>query len=269
MSASAKKGKMNSKLFSRPRGLGRGEIINTFKRVKDINKEKDSSSDDILSESQRNLHIDNEGNRIDLSIDTFMKIDDNLIDQYAIDDNVEKSRGYHQDDMTYGLINDDIDIDTIEEQEGGSRRNIKREGKHLRLSSRPESRPESRPDSRSEPRSTYKPRVIVEFEEADLPDYKVPVCREITITYGKIPDLSNIEVDPIIHEDIDYPKFAMGFNHWIHASKNKTIIFNTFANKKRVYQVVNAYERYIDDYDESIGTISKQFFKLGGKNISS
>ena len=53
----------------------------------------------------------------------------------------------------------------------------------------------------------------------------------------------------------------MGFNHWIHATKNKTEVFNTFKNKKKIYQVVNGYERYIDDYDKSIGNVSEEYFK--------
>jgi hypothetical protein len=78
-------------------------------------------------------------------------------------------------------------------------------------------------------------------------------------------DISRYEPNPVIHHDIDYAKFALGFHHWIHASKSKTNVFNQYANKKKVYQVVNGYERYIDDYDESIGKVSQKYFENGSQ----
>lgn len=97
--------------------------------------------------------------------------------------------------------------------------------------------------------------------ETFLEDIRTPISLEIKI---QPIDISKFSPDPIFHKDVDYPSFALGFHHWMHASKNKTEIFDQFAGKKKVYHVVNGYERYID-YDENIGNVSKKFFGLDGK----
>jgi 23S rRNA U2552 (ribose-2'-O)-methylase RlmE/FtsJ len=63
--------------------------------------------------------------------------------------------------------------------------------------------------------------------------------------------------------NIDYPRFAFGFQHFIHQSKDKMVILKDFEGKKKVYQVLNQFERYIDNYEEDIGKTSKQYFGLG------
>ena len=103
-------------------------------------------------------------------------------------------------------------------------------------------------------------RQTIQYEVVDLEDNKVPICREIILKSVDIPNFFNVKCDPIIRHDVAYPKFSRGFNHWIHASKNKTEKFNTFEGKKKVYLVINGYERYIDDYNENIGELSKKFF---------
>lgn len=96
-------------------------------------------------------------------------------------------------------------------------------------------------------------------ETAYLEDNKNPISREIII--NEI-DISKFSPNPVLHNNIEFAKFSLGFHYWIHASKNKTMVFERFIKKKQVYQVVNGYERYIDDYDENIGTISKEYFNL-------
>lgn len=105
-------------------------------------------------------------------------------------------------------------------------------------------------------RSTY------QQENEELVLNRKPISYKIDID---VLDLSKKYILPVIREDVDYPRFSLGFTHWYHASKNKTEIFNTFDGKKRVYQVVNPYERYIDDYKESMGDISETYFKLNKK----
>lgn len=66
----------------------------------------------------------------------------------------------------------------------------------------------------------------------------------------------------IISTDIDYPKFTYGFHHFIHANKKTMEITEQFAGKKKVYHVLNKFERYIDDYDNSIGEYANKYFEL-------
>ena len=106
-------------------------------------------------------------------------------------------------------------------------------------------------------------------EETQLEYNKNPISREIIVDDTSV-DITHMDPSPIMHNDVAYAKFSLGFYHWIHASKNKTEIFDQFIGKKKVYQVINGYERYIDDYADSIGTVSKSFFDLENKpNIAS
>ena len=96
---------------------------------------------------------------------------------------------------------------------------------------------------------------------------------QFTINQDYIP-LYNTLIDPEINifsknndvkfsSNIDYPRFAFGFQHFIHQSKDKMEKTKEFEGKKKVYQVLNHFERYIDNYDEDIGKTSKQYFDLG------
>lgn len=62
--------------------------------------------------------------------------------------------------------------------------------------------------------------------------------------------------------NIDYPKFSLGFHHFIHSAKNTMSILKQFENKKKVYLVMNEFERNVDNYEESIGNISKVYFNI-------
>jgi hypothetical protein len=57
---------------------------------------------------------------------------------------------------------------------------------------------------------------------------------------------------------INYPKNSVGFQHYIHAMKNDAIKeLETFANKKKVYEVLNPFELVIDNYNDSISDKGK------------
>lgn len=96
-------------------------------------------------------------------------------------------------------------------------------------------------------------------EDVDLVVNTEPMSHRISMDTI---DLSRSSVLPVIREDVDYPCFSLGFTHWMHASKNKTEIFDTFKGKKRVYHVVNPYERYVDEYKENMGNVSQNYFGL-------
>lgn len=71
---------------------------------------------------------------------------------------------------------------------------------------------------------------------------------------------------------VEYPKFSLGFHHFIHQNKDKMNITNEYKNKKKVYLVMNKFEPEIDDYDDNIknkinGIIKKEvigrsFYKI-------
>lgn len=62
--------------------------------------------------------------------------------------------------------------------------------------------------------------------------------------------------------DIDYPKFSLGFQHYIHQSKTKMEITKEFEGKKKVFNVINKFEINIDDYSDDIATTSKKYFNI-------
>lgn len=85
----------------------------------------------------------------------------------------------------------------------------------------------------------------------------------IPIAY-KLPDLDkdifDKEINPTFTSSLDYPKFALGFQYYIHQTKDKMEIVNNFEGKKRVYYVLSKFEKSVDDYNKDIDNISKEYF---------
>lgn len=89
-----------------------------------------------------------------------------------------------------------------------------------------------------------------------------PVIHEIPSTE---PSIFDENADIKFSSNIDYPRAEFGFHHFIHANKNKTDILKTFEGKKKVYLVMNRFERFVDNYKDSIDDISQNFFELKDK----
>lgn len=60
--------------------------------------------------------------------------------------------------------------------------------------------------------------------------------------------------------DFNYPKFSYGFQHYYHQSLGKMTVTDEFIGKKKVYLVLNPFEKNVDDYDEDIDNYSRIFF---------
>ena len=69
-------------------------------------------------------------------------------------------------------------------------------------------------------------------------------------------------IKPSYTTSIAYPKFSLGFQHFIHQSLKKIhdeVV--AFKDKKKVYDVYNNYSINIDEYSDSISEVGKEFFK--------
>lgn len=104
-----------------------------------------------------------------------------------------------------------------------------------------------------------------------LPSYSPATINIPTISYDAIfnnIDISDkkIDIDNLLNLsiDIDYPKFSLGFHHYLHASKGdiKTKILKQFDGKKKVYLIMNDFEVEIDNYDKSISNELKTFLNI-------
>lgn len=86
-----------------------------------------------------------------------------------------------------------------------------------------------------------------------------------TLIY-KLPKLSNnildSNTDLELSNSIEYPKFTLGFHHYIHQNKDKINIFNEYKDKKKVYLVINKFEKLIDDYEKSIDLEALKYFGI-------
>ena len=79
-------------------------------------------------------------------------------------------------------------------------------------------------------------------------------------------DIMNSDPKLTLSQNIDYPMCSLGFQHYIHANKNKMEILKQFEGKKKIYLVMNDFERYVDNYDNNIGNISEIFFDIKKDN---
>ena len=92
------------------------------------------------------------------------------------------------------------------------------------------------------------------------PEYR-PVVYELPV----IKDILSVNTNPEYSTNIAYPKFSYGFQHFLHQSRGKMEVVEKFKGKKKVYFVVHPFERYVDDYKESIGDESVKYFDLKNK----
>jgi 23S rRNA U2552 (ribose-2'-O)-methylase RlmE/FtsJ len=91
------------------------------------------------------------------------------------------------------------------------------------------------------------------IDNYDIVFHKLPKNTNNILKYDSTPQFSS---------NIEFPLFSAGFHHFIHQSKDKMEITKQFDNKKKVYYVMNNFERYVDDYENSIGTSSQDYFSL-------
>jgi 23S rRNA U2552 (ribose-2'-O)-methylase RlmE/FtsJ len=78
-------------------------------------------------------------------------------------------------------------------------------------------------------------------------------------------DIFDVKLTPLLTDNYDYPRFNLGFHHYIHTNKDKMIILKQFEGKKQVYRVMNKFERSIDNYDTDISSVSKIYFDISPK----
>ena len=111
----------------------------------------------------------------------------------------------------------------------------------------------------------------IKMEQKNKDDALNNIMIEYLPVVYKIPKDTNKEnifdhsESPEFSIDIDYPKFSLGFQHFIHQSKTKMEITKEFEGKKQIYYIINRFERYVDDYDSDINNISKAYFDIEPK----
>jgi len=86
-------------------------------------------------------------------------------------------------------------------------------------------------------------------------DY-IPVQNNLIDSKTNIFDTVN---DITFSQNMELPRFDLGFQHYIHQSKGRMA---EYMDRKNKYKVLNSFERYIDEYEESIGNISKKYFDI-------
>lgn len=131
--------------------------------------------------------------------------------------------------------------------------------------------PSDVPDSviNEQPKTTeiIKEEIREELIETAKDTTKKVVDKDYSPVMVKIPELKNnifdYDANPIFSPDIDLPKFSYGFQHFIHATKNKMEILKQYEGRKKIYLVMNKFERYIDSYEQSMGNVGKEYFGLG------
>ncbi|AYV78767.1 MAG: FtsJ-like methyltransferase [Edafosvirus sp.] len=111
------------------------------------------------------------------------------------------------------------------------------------------------------------PTAITKGEKHRVPEDYVPISVQMPSlkSKDKSDNIFAHDATPKFSNNIDYPRFSLGFHHFIHANKDKMEILKEFEGKKKVYQVMNRFERYVDNYDADINNVSKVYFDLDPK----
>ena len=73
--------------------------------------------------------------------------------------------------------------------------------------------------------------------------------------------------DVIFSNNIAYPEFNLGFNHYIHQAKDKMDLTEKFATRKKVYLVTSLFEKNIDYKEETDDGLKFTSIDKGIKNF--
>ena len=61
------------------------------------------------------------------------------------------------------------------------------------------------------------------------------------------PDINKFETADILYSNnIAYPEFKLGFNHYIHQAKDKMVVLENYTSRKKIYLVTSLFEKNID-----------------------
>ena len=75
---------------------------------------------------------------------------------------------------------------------------------------------------------------------------------------SKITDYNN---DIKFSNNVSYPQLTLGFQHYIHKVKDKMVLVDKYANRKKIYLVTSLFEKSIDYKKETDSKI--QFTSIG------
>src|SRR5579885_3189277 len=95
-----------------------------------------------------------------------------------------------------------------------------------------------------------------------FPSDYIPIVYEIPPNKNNI---FNYDAKLEFSRNIDYPKFSLGFQHYIHQSKTKMEVTQEFEGKKKIYLVMSKFERFVDDFESDVNNISKAYFDIEPK----
>lgn len=67
------------------------------------------------------------------------------------------------------------------------------------------------------------------------------------------------------NNNVPFPQFSLGFQHYIHQSKNNFQKINNFSGRIKPYLVLHKFEKQIDEYEGGLEQLSRSYFKLDSK----
>jgi hypothetical protein len=105
-------------------------------------------------------------------------------------------------------------------------------------------------------------KILVSKGNIMTDNQKDPDYSPIIISIPEAADPFKFEADPLFDPIVEYPKSSLGFNHFMHQSRGKLIVLKQFEGKKKVYLVLNNFERHIDDYKDDLDNQTSKFFDI-------
>ena len=68
--------------------------------------------------------------------------------------------------------------------------------------------------------------------------------------------------DLILSSTINLPLSSLGFHQFLHRTKNAMSITNSFQSKNKLYYVVNPFEHFIPNYEDSLKNLTKYYLNI-------
>lgn len=136
--------------------------------------------------------------------------------------------------------------------------------KTIRKNSRVNGDSESDTNTDSSTESNIETSVTTSVSDIEKNKYKIIVSLLPNVDLKK-DNILKYKIEPEYSNGIQYPKNSLGFHHYINDTKDKMQLTTQFEGKKKVYLVTNQFERYVDDYQDTIDNACIKYFDLTKK----
>ena len=99
-------------------------------------------------------------------------------------------------------------------------------------------------------------------KEKEKKTHNLDLYKQIVYKIPKENDIFDSEFNYELSKTTDIPLLSLGFHHLIHNNKDKMEILLQFKNRKKIYNILYEFDRYIDNYNNHLENETIKYFDI-------